>query len=64
MAYTQDQLDALEAAIAVGALRVKHGQQEVTYRSLEEMEALADRMRRQLTTVTKGGRSAVMVTRR
>lgn len=47
MAYTQDDIDALKAAIASGARRVKFGSgpdsREVEYRSLADMRAtLAD----------------------
>jgi hypothetical protein len=37
MAYTQAQLDALDAAIARGVLEVQNGQERVKYRSLAEM---------------------------
>jgi len=37
MAFTLDQLTALDAAIAQGALTVKYADKEVTYRSLDEM---------------------------
>jgi hypothetical protein len=43
MAYTQAQIDALKRAIASGVLIVRHGDEQVTYRSLAEMrQALAD----------------------
>lgn len=35
--YTQEQLDALTAAIVQGALRVKYNDKEVEYRSLNDM---------------------------
>ncbi|WYK04464.1 hypothetical protein DWF04_015770 [Cereibacter sphaeroides f. sp. denitrificans] len=38
MSYTQEQVDALRAAIATGALEVQQGQERVRYRSLAEME--------------------------
>ena len=37
MAYTQTQIDTLKSAIAEGALKVRFGDREVTYRSLDEM---------------------------
>lgn len=38
MAYTQDQLDRLDAAIASGALSVRNANGElVTYRSMDDM---------------------------
>ncbi|WP_316196980.1 phage head-tail joining protein [Bradyrhizobium sp. SZCCHNS3053] len=46
MAYTQDDIDALKAAIATGARRVKFGSgpdsREVEYRSRAEMIATLD----------------------
>ncbi|WP_315729094.1 MULTISPECIES: phage head-tail joining protein [unclassified Bradyrhizobium] len=48
MAYTQDDIDALKAAIATGARRVKFGSgpdsREVEYRSRAEMIATLDDM--------------------
>lgn len=42
MAWTQTDVDALKAAIALGALKVRYSDREVTYRSLDEMrETLA-----------------------
>lgn len=37
--FTQDQLNALDEAIALGALTVKYSDKEVTYRSLADMLA-------------------------
>ena len=37
MAWTQAQLDAIEAAIASGELPVRFGDRTVTYRSMEEL---------------------------
>lgn len=37
MAYTTDQLSALDDAIAQGVLEVKYADKTVTYRSLNEM---------------------------
>jgi hypothetical protein len=37
MAYTQDQLTALEAALAKGERRVTFGDKTVEYRSVEEL---------------------------
>lgn len=36
---TQTQIDALDAAIAQGALTVRDGEKSVTYRSMEELLA-------------------------
>jgi len=37
MAWTQTQLDAVEAAIASGELTVRFGDRTVTYRSMDEL---------------------------
>lgn len=37
MAWTQQQLDAIEAAIASGELTVRFGDRTVTYRSMDEL---------------------------
>lgn len=40
--YTAEHLAALEAALASGALRVRSGDQDITYRSVTELrEAIA-----------------------
>lgn len=38
MAYTQAQLDALQAALASGTLRVEYEDRAITYRSLDELQ--------------------------
>lgn len=48
MAFTLEQHDALEGAIAQGALKVKYGDKEVTYRSLDEMVRILNLMKTQL----------------
>jgi len=48
MAWTQTQLDALEAAIAEGALSVQYADRRITYHSLAEMLRLRDQMRTDL----------------
>jgi len=40
MAYTQKQYDELQAAIAEGALTVRHADRTITYRSLDEMQRI------------------------
>lgn len=52
MAWTQDQLDALEEAIASSTLKVKYADKEVTYRSLDEMLKVRDMMRADLGITT------------
>jgi hypothetical protein len=44
MAYTQTQLDALDEAIASGALEVWYDQKKVEYRSLADMLAIRNMM--------------------
>ncbi len=53
MAYTQTQLDAIEAAIAEGALTVKYQDKSVTYRSLDEMIRIRNIMRESLGLVRR-----------
>ena len=48
MAYTLEQLDALKAAIAQGALSVKYADKEVTYRSLDDMMRIKREMEKEL----------------
>jgi hypothetical protein len=55
MAYTQQQLAALEAAIAEGALSVKYADKAVTYRSLDEMQRIRDSMRDDLGMTPTAG---------
>lgn len=62
--FTQAQLDALIAAIAEGALRVKYQDKEVEFRSLNEMLKLRDLMEADLNPNTDnplGTRRAVGV---
>ena len=44
MAYTQQQLDTLNDAIAQGALEVWYGDKKVIYRSLADMRSIRDEM--------------------
>jgi hypothetical protein len=44
MAFTEVDITALKAAIAQGALRVRFGEREVTYRSLAEMKEILGMM--------------------
>ena len=64
MAYRQTDLDALELAIATGALKVRYADgREVTYRSLAEMRSLRREIRAALG-LFEPGRSIVMEHRR
>jgi hypothetical protein len=44
MAWTQDDLDALDAAIATGVKKVQYANGSTEYQSLNEMLTLRDRM--------------------
>lgn len=59
MAFTQPQLDALEAAIAEGARIVEYEDRKIEYRSLKDMMALADSMRKDLGASRKPKRVRV-----
>ncbi len=48
MAYTQTQLDTIEAAIASGTLRVEIDGRVVVYQSLEALTKLRDQMKAEL----------------
>lgn len=48
MAYTQADLDAIQDALASGALTVKHRDRQVTYRSLVELEKIEAKIKAQL----------------
>jgi len=48
MAWTSAQLAALEDAIAQGATKVKYGDKEISYRSIEEMLRVRDKIRKEL----------------
>ena len=58
MAYTQAQIDKLQAAIASGALTVRNSNGElVTYRSLAEMERALATMKADVAGTTARRRS-------
>lgn len=48
MAYTQKNLDDLQAAMARGARRLRIGSEEVEFRTLDEMERMETRIKRDL----------------
>lgn len=50
MAFTQDELDALNTSIARGAREVEYDGQRVRYNSLDEMLRLRSIMERDLAT--------------
>lgn len=51
-AYTQEQLAALNAAIARGATQLKLGEEMITFRSLDEMMRIKAVMERDLGQFT------------
>lgn len=55
MAYTIEQHDALEAAIAQGALKVKYGDKEVQFRNLDDMIRILNLMKAQLGMLLPNG---------
>jgi len=52
--WTQKDLDAINDAIAQGALKVKYQDKEITYRSLEDMFAIKAQMQKDLSPSTSG----------
>lgn len=62
MAYTQSQLDALDAAIASGAMEVRYENQTVKYRSIKEMTQLRNMINQELNPTTKSGMGFVNAT--
>lgn len=48
MAFTQDQLDAIEEAIASGTLEVQYSDKKITYRSLNDLLRTRDLIARKL----------------
>ncbi len=57
MAFTQSQLDALEAAIASGTLEVRVGDKSVRYQTMAELIKARDLIRDQLATASSGSKS-------
>lgn len=58
MAFSQAQLDALEAAIATGTLEVRTGDKSVRYQSTADMIRARDLMRDQLTAASPTERNS------
>jgi hypothetical protein len=50
MAYTQADLDNVQAAIASGEMTVRHNGREVTYRSIADLRKAEDRIREDLAS--------------
>jgi len=59
MAWTQSDLDAINAAIAVGSRMVRHGETMVEYRTLEEMWAIRTAIMAELTPTKVPRRTVV-----
>lgn len=57
MAYTQADLDTLQAAIASGTLSIRHGDKEKRFQSLAEMRALRNEMQREIATASGTSRT-------
>lgn len=57
MAFTQQDLDAVNTAIASGALTVKMGGREVTYRSLDELLKARATITSEIAAAQPGGRA-------
>lgn len=56
MAYTLEQYSELQAAIAMGALVVRHNDRTVTYRSLDEMQRILSMMAGELDLSASNGK--------
>lgn len=54
--FTEDDLKAIEQAIASGALRVEYNDRTVIYRSIKELKEAREMIRRCLGKSKKGGR--------
>lgn len=62
MAFTQDDIDKLSAAIASGVQTVEFADKRITYNSISEMMRARQMMQSELAT-TNAGRVPVRVTR-
>jgi hypothetical protein len=62
MAYTIEQYNALQAAIATGALEVEYADNRTKFRSLAEMEQILSKMKGELGLNTSAGNSRVVRT--
>jgi hypothetical protein len=54
VAFSQTDLDALDAALRTGSTRVRYADREIQYRSLAELQQLRNIMRRELGQVSNG----------
>ena len=56
MAYTSADLEKLERAIASGVMTVRHGDTQVTYQTLDEMQRAYDRIKAAVQASSGSGR--------
>lgn len=56
-------LEAIEAAIDLGALEIEHEGKKIKYRSLAHMRSIASELRSKLTGARSNGQTLVAVTR-
>jgi len=56
MAFTQTDLDAVNAAISSGELTVKHNGREVTYRSMDDLLKARTTIANEIASATSGSR--------
>lgn len=61
MAYTQEQLDAMRATFAKGQRRVKYGDKEVEYASLDELRRAIETMEAQVEGEARRGKKRVII---
>ena len=61
MAWTQSDIDALQAAMAKGVKRVRYSSGEVEYQSVDDMRKLLADMVRAVNPDTSGGRRVARV---
>ena len=54
MAYTQEQIDSLKAAVAKGATRLRMGDEEVQFASLADMRRQIREMESEMVGATQG----------
>jgi len=63
MAWTQSDIDALKAAIALGVRKVEYENQAVTYQSREEMMATLKAMEGEVATTAGAAKNPPAATR-
>lgn len=59
MAYSQADLDRIEAAIATGTLRITHNGKTTEFRSLDDMIRVRDMIRKSVKGPNAGGQHRV-----